>query len=128
MQRANRLFQRKLKKKHLVTAAQDRFIPDLDGFHVAKADVVIEAIYEDVSAKKSLLSGIEPQLKPDALLATNTSSIPLETLAENLRQPDRLVGLHFFNPVAGMQLSGGRRHSVRIQSEFATGCSISAKR
>ncbi|WP_028581473.1 3-hydroxyacyl-CoA dehydrogenase NAD-binding domain-containing protein [Desulfogranum japonicum] len=104
VQRASRLFQKKLKRRHLISAAMDRFIPDLNGVHVAKADVVIEAIFEDVTAKKNVFSIIEPQLKPEALFATNTSSIPLETLAQNLQYPDRLVGLHFFNPVPKMQL------------------------
>jgi len=102
--RANDLFKRRLREKHKVTAAMDRFMPDPDGNGVARADVVIEAIYENTEAKHGLFRELEPELKADAILATNTSSIPLETLSEVLEQPDRLVGLHFFNPVAKMQL------------------------
>lgn len=102
--RAYRLFCKRLKDKRKVTAAMDRLIPDVDGQLVARADVVIEAIFEDREAKRELFRFLEPRLKPGALLATNTSSIPLEELAECLQEPQRLVGLHFFNPVVRMQL------------------------
>jgi 3-hydroxyacyl-CoA dehydrogenase/enoyl-CoA hydratase/3-hydroxybutyryl-CoA epimerase len=71
---------------------------------VANADVVIEAIFEDAEAKKSLFRDLEPRMKPDAVLATNTSSIRLEDLQDALDKPGRLIGLHFFNPVAMMPL------------------------
>src|SRR3569623_515821 len=70
----------------------------------ARADVVIEAIFEDVKAKQGLYREIEPVIRPDALLATNTSSIPLETLRLALARPARLVGVRFFTPVSQMQL------------------------
>ncbi len=69
-----------------------------------QADVVIEAIFENVDAKRALYRELEPKLKPGAVLATNTSSIKIEVLAEKLADPGRLVGIHFFNPVAQMQL------------------------
>jgi 3-hydroxyacyl-CoA dehydrogenase/enoyl-CoA hydratase/3-hydroxybutyryl-CoA epimerase len=77
---------------------------DVEGRGVAKADVVIEAIFENLDAKRELYARLEPQLKPTAVLATNTSSIVLEQLAEKLASPSRLIGLHFFNPVARMPL------------------------
>ncbi len=104
LSRAYTLFERQLKQAHLVQAAFDRLTADITGQGIAKADVVIEAIFEDLAAKKALFLQIEPQLQEHALLATNTSSIPLEALAKGLQQPERLVGLHFFNPVAKMQL------------------------
>ena len=104
VQRAWKLFSRKFKRPHELTAAKDRFIPDPKGIQLGQADVVIEAIIESLEAKQKLFRDLEPKLKPGALLATNTSSIPLEELAEALQQPERLVGLHFFNPVAKMQL------------------------
>ena len=79
-------------------------LPDINGYGLVKADIVIEAIFEDVEVKRQLFREIEPKLKADALIATNTSSIPLEQLAEALNKPERLVGLHFFNPVAMMPL------------------------
>lgn len=102
--RAHELYRKRLKQRRLVQAAMDRLIPDLRGDGVAHADVVIEAIFEDVEAKSALFHDLVPRMKPDALLATNTSSIPLETLARALEAPERLVGLHFFNPVAKMPL------------------------
>ena len=79
-------------------------MPDHKGMGVRHADVVIEAIFEDAQAKRALYKTLEPEMKADAVLATNTSSIPLEELRSELGTPSRLVGLHFFNPVAKMQL------------------------
>jgi 3-hydroxyacyl-CoA dehydrogenase/enoyl-CoA hydratase/3-hydroxybutyryl-CoA epimerase len=102
--RAQRLFERRLRQSRLVTAAMDRLIPDLRGGGVTRADVVIEAIVENRDAKAALFRDIEPKLKDGAILATNTSSIALESLVADLQRPQRLVGIHFFNPVAKMQL------------------------
>ncbi len=104
IKRAHELFRKRLKHPRLVQAAMDRLMPDVKGLGVTRADVIIEAIFENADAKQKLFHAIEPHMKPDALLATNTSSIPLETLCETLAEPARLVGLHFFNPVAKMQL------------------------
>jgi 3-hydroxyacyl-CoA dehydrogenase/enoyl-CoA hydratase/3-hydroxybutyryl-CoA epimerase len=104
MKRAYALFTRKLKRPIKINEAMDRLMPDHKGIGVARADIVIEAIFEDAEVKRSLYRDIEPRMKPDAILATNTSSIPLEQLTAALTSPERLVGLHFFNPVAMMQL------------------------
>lgn len=104
MGRAHSLFKKKLKKPLLVRDALDRLMPDCEATGVPKADVVIEAIFENTEAKQQLYAQLEPQLKKGALLCTNTSSIPLEVLNSTLKNPARLVGLHFFNPVAKMQL------------------------
>jgi 3-hydroxyacyl-CoA dehydrogenase/enoyl-CoA hydratase/3-hydroxybutyryl-CoA epimerase len=102
--RAYKLYTRKLKRPARVRAAMDRLQPDHRGTGVRHADLVIEAIFEDAEVKRSLYKDIEPKMKPDAILATNTSSIPLEELSPALQHPERLVGLHFFNPVAKMML------------------------
>lgn len=104
MKRARRLFEQRLKDPRLVRDAWDRLMPDPRGDGLGGADLVIECIVEDVAAKRALLEDIESQIQADALLATNTSSIPLETLGQGLHRPQRLIGLHFFNPVARMQL------------------------
>ena len=104
MQRAAALFKKKLREPRLAAAALDRLTPQLTGAGAARADVVIEAIFEDAAAKMALYRTLEPLMKPDAILATNTSSIPLEELAVALEHPERFVGLHFFNPVPKMQL------------------------
>lgn len=125
LKRARTLYQRQIRDQREVQAVMDRLIPDLKGQGVGRADVIIEAIFEDVKAKSDLLSSIEPQLKTSALLATNTSSIPLEVLGKALKKPSRLVGLHFFNPVAKMQLieivSGKRTTKTEVQraAQFA---------
>ncbi len=102
--RAKKLFKRRLRKKPAIDAASQRLIADVEGKGVSRADVIIEAIFEDAKAKQELFTSLEPQLKADAVLASNTSAIPLETLAQVLDQPSRLIGLHFFNPVAKMPL------------------------
>ena len=81
-----------------------RLQADVDGAGVERADVVIEAIFENADAKRELYATLEPRMKTGAILATNTSSLVLEPLAEGLAEPSRLVGLHFFNPVAQMPL------------------------
>ena len=102
--RAFQLFKKKLKQPRLIQRAMDRFQPDIDGTGVTRADVIIEAIIENAEAKINLFAELEKKAKPDAILATNTSSIPLEVISNALTKPGRLVGLHFFNPVAKMQL------------------------
>jgi 3-hydroxyacyl-CoA dehydrogenase/enoyl-CoA hydratase/3-hydroxybutyryl-CoA epimerase len=102
--RAHRLFRKRLRVAAERNAAIDRLIPDVGGDGVAKADVIIEAIFEDIDAKHAIYRDVEARMRPEAVLATNTSSIPLETLASVLKKPERLVGVHFFNPVAMMPL------------------------
>ena len=121
--RAHKLFKRKLKKPVPVTAAMDRLMPDHGGNGVGKADIIIEAIFEDAEVKRSLYEEIEPRMKPEAILATNTSSIPLEELTPALKRPERLVGLHFFNPVAKMMLVeivNGQSTSTEVSAQAMT--------
>jgi 3-hydroxyacyl-CoA dehydrogenase/enoyl-CoA hydratase/3-hydroxybutyryl-CoA epimerase len=87
-----------------VRDALDRLIPDLKGDGVATADLIIEAVPEKLELKQKVFESVESRMKPGAILATNTSSIPLEQLRTSLKHPDRLVGIHFFNPVSRMQL------------------------
>jgi 3-hydroxyacyl-CoA dehydrogenase / enoyl-CoA hydratase / 3-hydroxybutyryl-CoA epimerase len=104
MGRATKLFTDRLKDPRRVRDALDRLVPDVEGDGVARADVIIEAIFENLEAKQRLFGALEGRAKPNALLATNTSSIPLEQIAAPLKDPERLIGLHFFNPVARMML------------------------
>ncbi len=104
LERARALFEKRLRDPAKVAAAAARLTADVAGEGAAQADVVIEAIFESLEAKRELYAVLEPHLKPTAILATNTSSIVLESLAERLARPERLAGLHFFNPVAQMQL------------------------
>jgi 3-hydroxyacyl-CoA dehydrogenase/enoyl-CoA hydratase/3-hydroxybutyryl-CoA epimerase len=96
---------RKIGHKSIETRnALDRLIPDLSGEGVRAADLVIEAVPETLELKRKVYAATEPKMRPGAILATNTSSIPLEELRKGLQRPDRFVGLHFFNPVSRMQL------------------------
>jgi len=104
IKRAKSLFKRKLKTPPAVAAAQTRLMADVDGKGLAQADVVIEAIFEDRDAKRDLFAEVDKKAPKHALLATNTSAIPLAEIADVLDDPSRLIGLHFFNPVAKMPL------------------------
>jgi 3-hydroxyacyl-CoA dehydrogenase/enoyl-CoA hydratase/3-hydroxybutyryl-CoA epimerase len=102
--RARELFKKRMRAPGEAEAAEQRLLVDVEAAHVAAADLVIEAIFEDADAKKALYAQLEPKLKPGALLATNTSSLRLEDLSTELAAPEQLVGLHFFNPVAKLPL------------------------
>ena len=104
MKRAHALFAKKLREPLKVRSAYDRLIPDPQGDGVPHADVIIEAIFENVEAKHALFRSLEPRMKAGAVLATNTSSLKLEDLRTVLTRPERLVGIHFFNPVSMMPL------------------------
>ena len=104
MARAGKLFAQRLKDPRRVRDASDRLIPDVAGDGIARADVIIEAIFENLDAKRELFAALEARAKTGAILASNTSSIPLEQIAEGMSDPTRLVGIHFFNPVAKMML------------------------
>jgi 3-hydroxyacyl-CoA dehydrogenase/enoyl-CoA hydratase/3-hydroxybutyryl-CoA epimerase len=104
IQRAASAFKKKLRDDTQVRFALDRLIPDPSGQGARQADVVIEAIFENLDAKRTLFADIEAIAKPDAVLASNTSSLKLEDIAAGLKNPSRLIGIHFFNPVAKMPL------------------------
>jgi len=110
LDRARALYEKKLKTPEKVDATTQRLRADVDGKGVARADLAIEAIYENAEAKEALYATIEPQLEAEAILASNTSSIPLDELRGKLAHPERFVGLHFFNPVAQMPLVEVVRH------------------
>ena len=104
IRRAAKLFSKKIRDANDRAAATDRLRVDIDGTGVADADLIIEAIFEDIDAKQSLYQRLQSSMKPGAILATNTSSIRLEDLRTVLSEPDRFIGLHFFNPVAALPL------------------------
>jgi 3-hydroxyacyl-CoA dehydrogenase / enoyl-CoA hydratase / 3-hydroxybutyryl-CoA epimerase len=104
VKRAAKLFERRLRDPRRVRDALDRLIPDVAGAGAARADVVIEAIFENLQAKRDLFAKVEALAKPGAILASNTSSLRLADIATALKDPSRLVGIHFFNPVPQLQL------------------------
>jgi 3-hydroxyacyl-CoA dehydrogenase/enoyl-CoA hydratase/3-hydroxybutyryl-CoA epimerase len=121
--RAAQLFQRRLRDERRVRDALDRLIPDLTGEGARHADVIIEAIFENLEAKRQLFAKLEALAKPDAILASNTSSLKLADIATALKDPARLVGIHFFNPVPQLQLvevvSGKNTHKEVSQKAVA---------
>lgn len=102
--RAHVLFNKKLRKPRLVQAAMDHLLPDPEGHGIVNADVIIEAVFENLDVKQSIMKKIEASAKPNAIIATNTSSIPLDEINCVMNNPARLVGIHFFNPVSKMEL------------------------
>ncbi len=108
--RAGELFTKRVKDESKRPAVAARLKGDLAGDGVPQADLVIEAIIENPEAKRDLYQAVEPRLKPDALLTTNTSSIPLTELREHIARPAQFAGLHYFNPVAMMPLVEIIRH------------------
>ncbi|MFO1355615.1 MAG: 3-hydroxyacyl-CoA dehydrogenase NAD-binding domain-containing protein [Gammaproteobacteria bacterium] len=104
LERADAWFRRKVTDPARLGETRARLRADVAGEGCKDADIVIEAIFEDLQAKRRLFGLLEQQVRPDCVLATNTSSIPLEDLAGGLSCPDRLIGLHFFNPVARLPL------------------------
>ncbi len=128
LKRASSLFKRRLKQRSDVVAAEGRLTADVDGDGATRADVVIEAIYEDLDAKRALYAELEPKMPAHAILATNTSALPLEDLAKELKDPSRLIGLHFFNPVAKMPLVEVI-HGVDTNDDWVTkGCAFCSVR
>lgn len=112
---AAKMLEATLKDPLAVRDALDRLTPDLDELGIRHADLVIEAVPEKLELKRTIYANIEPKLKDGAILATNTSALPLEQLAEGLVDPSRFVGLHFFNPVSRMQLVEIVRHEGTSQ-------------
>jgi 3-hydroxyacyl-CoA dehydrogenase/enoyl-CoA hydratase/3-hydroxybutyryl-CoA epimerase len=112
LDRARDLFAKRLKTPERIEPALARLHADVEGSGIATADLVIEAIFENLEAKQDLYRKTEPALKPDALLTTNTSSIPLAELRKAVAKPQRFLGLHYFNPVALMPLVEIVRHDA----------------
>jgi 3-hydroxyacyl-CoA dehydrogenase/enoyl-CoA hydratase/3-hydroxybutyryl-CoA epimerase len=106
------LFRKKGRTPERIAAAQARLQADVEGTRVEDAQLAIEAIFENAQAKEALYAQLESSLPDDAILATNTSSIPLDELRHALKRPQRFVGLHFFNPVAQMPLVEVVRHDL----------------
>src|SRR5918912_1028410 len=104
VKRAAELYKRRLRDERRIRDALDRLIPDVTGNGARQADVIIEAIFENLPAKRELFAKLEAIAKPTAVLATNTSSLKLADIATALKDPTRLVGIHFFNPVPLLQL------------------------
>lgn len=123
LKRARESFEKRLKDPVKAGELMTRLTADVAGDGVPSADIIIEAIFENADAKHELFARVEPRMKADAILATNTSSIMLEQLDDRLPDPGRLVGVHFFNPVSQLPLveivRGESSSEVSIQKAIA---------
>src|SRR5215208_6962323 len=105
---ATRLLSERLEKRRLTRGQYERLSAllsgsaDYSGFH--RADLVIEAVFEDLETKRKVLAEVEAVVRPDAIFATNTSTIPIRHISEQARRPERVLGMHFFSPVERMPL------------------------
>ncbi|KFL26092.1 3-hydroxyacyl-CoA dehydrogenase [Devosia sp. 17-2-E-8] len=124
LDRAKKLFQKRLKKSREVAAAMARLEADVEGKGISRADVIIEAVVEKLEIKHKVFLDLEARAKPTAILATNTSSIELGRIAEGMKDPSRLIGLHFFNPVAQLPLVEVIRSRFNTDAEVALGASF----
>ena len=124
LDRAKKLFKRRLRKPVDVQNAIARLEADVEGKGLARADVVIEAVVENLDIKRKIFADAEARARPDAILATNTSSIELERIGESLTDPSRLIGLHFFNPVAQLPLVEVIRSTFNTDLDIKRGASF----
>lgn len=124
LDRAKSLFGKRLKTPTEIANAIARLEADVAGKGIARADVIIEAVVERLDIKQKVFADAEARAKPGAILATNTSSIELERIAEGLRNPSRLIGLHFFNPVAQLPLVEVIRSRFNTDLDIARGASF----
>jgi 3-hydroxyacyl-CoA dehydrogenase/enoyl-CoA hydratase/carnithine racemase len=109
--------------KALVTGSVSTGDKATDPF--SDADFVIEAVFEEMGIKKTVFAGVEKVVSPECVLATNTSSLSITEMAADLEHPERVVGFHFFNPVAVMPLleivKGAKTDDATLATAFATG-------
>jgi 3-hydroxyacyl-CoA dehydrogenase / enoyl-CoA hydratase / 3-hydroxybutyryl-CoA epimerase len=124
LDRAKELFRKRLRKKVEIDNAVARLEADVAGKGIARADVIIEAVVEKLGIKRQVFADVEAKARPDAILATNTSSIELERIAEGMQTPSRLIGLHFFNPVAQLPLVEVIRSTFNTDLDVAKGASF----
>ncbi|HEU5169868.1 MAG TPA: fatty acid oxidation complex subunit alpha FadJ [Gemmatimonadales bacterium] len=98
----------RLKRRRLTRPQHQRLVAllsgsaDYSGF--TRADLVIEAVFEDLALKRRVIAELEAEVAPDAIVATNTSTIPIREIAAGARHPERVIGMHFFSPVEKMPL------------------------
>ena len=102
------LLDERLKRRHLSRPQHQRLtalLSGTDGYQgFGKADLVVEAVFEDLAVKRTVMAELEAVVRDDAVLATNTSTIPIADIAAMARRPERILGMHFFSPVAKMPL------------------------
>lgn len=104
VKRAHNLYDRRLKSPDMAAAAKNRLHVDPTGTGLHDADLLIEAVAENLDLKQKIFADAETKMKAGAIMATNTSAIPIEDIGAVLKKPERLIGMHFFNPVPVLPL------------------------
>ncbi|MFM2270160.1 MAG: hypothetical protein RIS01_189 [Actinomycetota bacterium] len=117
-----------VEKKRLSPESATRLLGNISGSTdqkvFANADFIIEAIFEELSLKQKLFKDLEAIITPECILATNTSSLSVEAMSEGLKNPERVIGFHFFNPVAVMPLLEVARTTKTDDATVATAINI----
>lgn len=117
-----------VEKGRLSTDDRNRYLGNLSGSldyaAFANCDWVIEAVFEELEIKREVFARIEQVVRPDCILATNTSSLSVDAIGANLENPERLVGFHFFNPVAVMPLVEVVRAAKTSEEAVATAMKV----
>jgi len=120
--------QKLVDKKRLSTEAASRLLSNISGSVdkkvFANCDFIIEAIFEELALKQKLFKELEQIITPECILATNTSSLSVEAMSEGLKNPERVVGFHFFNPVAVMPLLEVARTTKTDDATTATAINV----
>ena len=124
LSRAKKLFKKRVRGKTAFDSAVARLIADPEGKHIKHADVIIEAVAERLDVKQKIFANLEDNAKPGAVLATNTSSLKLEEIAAPLKDSGRLVGVHFFNPVAQLPLVEVVQGEATREEEIGKACAF----
>jgi 3-hydroxyacyl-CoA dehydrogenase / enoyl-CoA hydratase / 3-hydroxybutyryl-CoA epimerase len=105
---SEKLLDKQLEKGRITQAQADAFLaritPTADYADLKGCDLVVEAVFESVELKHSVFAELEPVVNPDALLGSNTSTLPITGLAEGVTRPEDFIGIHFFSPVDKMPL------------------------
>ena len=124
----SRRVQRKQLKKHEATAIQDKLAVSSDWGSLAHVDLWLEAVVEDLAVKRKLMAqAVAKGLPSDAILATNTSSLPVDAMADAVPNPERVVGIHFFNPPEKMPLVEVIRGKRTSDAAVATACRLATR-
>jgi len=110
--------------RHEDEAQRARLFPTTELAGLRRADFALEAVVEDLDVKRRVFAELEVRMRPDAVLATNTSSLSVDELASGLERPERLVGLHFFNPVHRMPLVEVVRGTKTSDAALATAVAL----
>lgn len=132
MAEANRLLLGQIKRGKLTPEkallSSQNIQPTLDNHTLASAQVIVEAVVENINVKRQVLAETEAYIADDAVLATNTSTLTIEQLQSAVKQPERLCGMHFFNPVHRMPLveiiRGAKTNDASIERAVALALSM----